>query len=113
MDVHGSQARLGEGNKTDAICSLLSEAKYAEAIKILSAELVSLAAALKECLRLGFLLAGSSLSLAPSDSAAAAARMAALAAAAAASSRCLCCLRIFLPARRVLSRSISTPFSLV
>lgn len=41
MNAHGGQARLGEGNKTQAIYTLISEQKYQECIKILSSELTA------------------------------------------------------------------------
>jgi len=39
MNAHGGQARLGEGNKTQAIYTLIAEHKYQECIKILTQEL--------------------------------------------------------------------------
>lgn len=41
MNAHGGQARLGEGNKTQAIYTLISEQKYQESIKILTQELTT------------------------------------------------------------------------
>lgn len=41
MNAHGGQARLGEGNKTAAIYTLIAEQKHHEAIKVLTAELAS------------------------------------------------------------------------
>lgn len=39
MNAHGGQARLGEGNKTQAIYSLIMDHKYSDAIRILNSEL--------------------------------------------------------------------------
>jgi len=41
FNAHGGQARVGEGNKTHAVYTLISEQKYQEAIKLLSAELTA------------------------------------------------------------------------
>jgi tetratricopeptide repeat protein 30 len=41
MNAHGGQARVGEGNKTQAVYTLISEQKYNEAIKLLTAELTA------------------------------------------------------------------------